>query len=127
MSIKARLKRLEKKVVANEPPMREIGVFAGKPIWKTEERDGVMHFVPIMSDEEYAIFARNQQDRLLREIAEYEAQLDNEGNTNVVHSGPNETGEAPLIPGQRRANYVFVTQGGRDYQINVATKEKIAL
>ncbi|GAB1362403.1 hypothetical protein MASR1M32_16390 [Rhodobacter sp.] len=119
--IASRIARLEAKRRANEPPMREIGVFAGKPIWKTEERNGVMHFVPIMSDEEYVIFARDQQKRLTEQCAAYDAML-NEGMveddkaTTPAHTGFKDQ----LAPGASPLKFRYYTDAsGQEWQVSL--------
>lgn len=121
MSIKARLKRLEKKVAASEPPMREIGVFAGRPLWKIkEEPDGVHRFVPIMTNEEYAAMVYEQQCSLLAELAE--KSLEVEAGDKAPTVGVKGDNQAPLKEGQKRPNYVHTTDAkGRAVEIEIAT------
>lgn len=121
MSIKARLKRLEKKVAAAEVPGAEIGVFAGQPLYTTEERDGVVYCLPLHTTEEFAAMAFRQQSELMTRLTEYDAAADAEENEAPKLPGAGDA-QAPLKDGQKRANYIYTTdEKGRVVEIEVAT------
>ena len=129
MSLHRRLAALEKKRKANEPPMREVGMFAGKPVFKTEERDGVVYCLPLYSDDEYSELCRLQQKRLFEKLAEYAAQLD-EGEQGGRDTGPHSVGKTsdelpPLPPGKKRRRYVLIKDAdGIEWQRDLLTNDQ---
>ena len=79
--------------------------------------------------EEWEDRCRAQQKKLIEECAALAAQLEqaDEGNSNVNHTGPYETGEAPLMPGQKRARYLFTVENGVETQLDRLTGERIQI
>lgn len=99
----ARVSALEKKRKAGEAPIRQFGVFGGKPIWRTEERGGVVYCLPLHSGDGYSELARNQQHELLARLNEYADQFDEEGNSDGRDTSPHVGIElAPLLPGKTK-------------------------
>lgn len=115
----SRIAKLEAKRKANEVPMRELGSFASKPLWRVEESDGVLRGVPLFTSDEYADFARKQQSALLAELNEKVIELEAE----ETHVGKSE-GLAPILPGQKRPNFIYINEGGKEVQIEIATGRK---
>ncbi len=117
MPIKARLKRLQKKVAANEPPTRDIGMFAGKPIWKAEDRGGIIHFVPLHTVDEFSKLAMRQQTALLVMLNE----MNEEGEQNVRDTSPASMGfKEELAPGAKPLKYRYYTDAsGQEWQVSL--------
>lgn len=129
MSIKARLKRLEKKIAANEPPPRLIGYsLDGTPMWNVEEgSDGVLRFVPRYTSEDFQRKALDQQSRLMQELAEYDALLNEEGtvehgkDTSPAYVGFNDQ----LAPGAKPLKFRYETDAsGTEWQVEISTGQK---
>ncbi|WP_054304482.1 hypothetical protein [Gemmobacter sp. LW-1] len=127
----SRIARLEAKRKANEPPPRLIGYsLDGTPMWNVEEgADGVLRFVPRFTNEQFAARCALQQRDLMNRLAAYEAELSEseEGTSNEKHTSPNETGEVPLKPGQKRARYLFTVENGVETQLDRLTGERIQI
>ena len=79
-----------------------------------------------VSPETFEILASAQQSKLLAELAELASVYEmpkgiGDGNAPYVGNTPS------LPPGVKPANFIFITEGGREYQINTVTKEKVAI
>jgi len=99
----ARVSALEKKRKAGEAPMRVIGEFGGKPIWRTEERGGVVYCLPLHSGDRYSELARNQQHELLARLNEYAESFDEGISSDGRDTSPTMGIElAPLLPGKTK-------------------------
>ncbi|GAA0298169.1 hypothetical protein [Rhodovulum strictum] len=108
-ALAARIERLERRK-ANQAPMRQFGVFGREPIWRTEERGGVVYCLPLHSGDAYSELARNQQQALLARLNEYADQFDEEGNSDGRDTSPHVGIElAPLLPGKtKRPRFVEI-------------------
>lgn len=121
MSIKARIKRLEKKVAAAEVPGVEIGVFAGRQIWHEEEHEDGLRCFPLHTSEEFAAMASRQQANLLSELSDYESAIDAEHNEVPEYA----TFEDQLAPGAKSKPYRYFTDAdGTEWQVEIATGQK---
>lgn len=123
MSIKARLKRLEKKVAAAEVPGVEIGVFAGEPIWREEEREDMLRCFPLHSSDQFAAMASRQQSGLMTRLTEYDAAVYAEESEATVVVGADDK----VAPGHVRPNFIFRVEGGKEIQIDTRTGERTVL
>lgn len=137
MSLHRRVATLEKKrLAAAAADDRILGIIdycdsQGFPEWdgvyrKGQQVIGVIGGIRI-SPEDWPEACRVQQKRLMDELAEYAAQLDSEGTSNEKHTSPNETGEAPLKSGQKRARYLFTVENGVETQLDRLTGERIQI
>ncbi|MFP1644224.1 hypothetical protein [Pontitalea aquivivens] len=131
MSIKARLKRLEKKVAATEAPPRLIGYsLDGTPMWNVEEgADGILRFVPRYTNQEFGERCRNQQADLMKRLAAYEAELTESEEGTVEHgkdTSPASVGfNDQLAPGAKPLKFRYETDAsGTEWQIEVSTGQK---
>lgn len=108
-ALAARIERLERRK-ANQAPMHVFGEFGGKPIWRTEERGGVVYCLPLHSGDGYSELARNQQHELLARLNKYADQFDEEGNSDGRDTSPHVGIElAPLLPGKtKRPRYIEI-------------------
>ncbi len=105
----SRIAKLEARKAKAVP--REICVIGTRFPDRVELIDGVYHIRPYFTEETYAEFARNQQSRLLAELAEFAEQLnDSEDSHAHAESLPivgklNE--RAPLPPGTKGKRYAL--------------------
>lgn len=120
MSIKARLKRLEKKIAAAEVPGVEIGVFAGEPIWCEEEHEDMLRCFSLHSSEQFAAMASRQQSELMTRLTEYDAAIDAEEGKATVSVGADDQ----IAPGHVKPNFIFRMEGGKEIQIDTRTGER---
>lgn len=94
----------------------------------TEDENGVWRRKPFFTEETYAEFARNQQSRLLAELAEFAEQL-NEGDdtqAQAPHVGK-VTERAPLPPGTKRKRYLHTTKGGKQFETDTHTGQTVEI
>lgn len=129
MSLQRRVAALEKKRKANEQPLRQLGMFAGQPIWRTEERDGVVYCLPLFTTEEFSERCRAQQKKLLEDLAAYEATLNEHEEGTVEHgkdTSPASVGfNDQLAPGAKPLKFRYETDAsGTEWQIEVSSGQK---
>lgn len=117
----SRIERLEARKAKAVP--REICVIGMRfPDRFEEDENGVYHIRPYFTEETYAEFAREQQSRLLAELAVFAEQLDEGDDTQAPHVGI-VTERAPLPPGQKGKRFVFTMEKGREIEIDTLTGE----
>lgn len=120
-AILSRIERLEARKAKAVP--REIGIIVERFSCRFEEdENGVWRRKSYFTEETYAEFARNQQSRLLAELAEFAKQLD-EGEDSDVQAPcvGTATERAPLPPGQKGKRFVFTMEKGREIEIDTLT------
>ena len=111
----SRIAALEAKRKANEQPEFEYGIFAGQPLYTTDERDGVLYCLPLHTTEEFAAMALRQQSDLMTRLTEYDAAIDAE----EVDERPVAVGaDDQIAPGHVRPNFIFRMEGGKEIQID---------
>lgn len=87
-----------------------------------EDENGVWRRKPYFTEETYAEFAREQQSRLLAELAVFAEQLDEAESLPIVGNDC----RAPLKPGQKSPKFIFETdKAGNEWQTEVATGIRI--
>ena len=120
----SRIAKLEARKAKAVP--REICVIGTRfPDRFEEDENGVWRRKSYFTEETYAEFARNQQSRLLAELAEFAAQLD-EGDDNDAQAESLPivgimTERAPLPPGHKGKRFVFTMEKGREIEIDTLT------
>ena len=119
----SRIAKLEAKRKANEQPEFEYGIFAGQPLYTTEERDGVVCCLPLHTTEEFAAMAFRQQSELMTRLTEYDAAVDAEESEATVVVGADDK----VAPGHVRPNFIFRVEGGKEIQIDTRTGERTVL
>lgn len=102
----SRIARLEAKRRANDLP-KVICVVGGPYMQTVEDHANPGQFIWPEPPGGFPAFALAQQTRLLRELADYNAELDQaEGNANGKNTSPKNSGGdgelAPLLPGQAK-------------------------
>lgn len=123
-ALAARLSKLEARKAKAVP--REIGIISERfPDRFEEDENGVWRRKSYFTEETYAEFARNQQSRLLAELAEFSEQL-NEGDDNDAQAESlpivsTMTERAPLPPGHKGKRFVFTIEKGREVEIDTLT------
>ena len=117
----SRIERLEARKAKAVP--REICVIGTRcPDRFEEDENGVWRRKPYFTEETYAEFAREQQSRLLAELAVFAEQL-NEGDdtqAQAPHVGT-VTERAPVPPGHKGKRFVFIMEKGREIEIDTLT------
>lgn len=117
----SRIAALEAKRKANERPEFEYGIFAGQPLYTTEERDGVVYCLPLHTTEIFAEMALRQQSELMTRLTEYDAAIDaEETDEATVSVGADDQ----IAPGHVRPNFIFRMEGGKEIQVNTRTGER---
>lgn len=123
----SRIERLEARKAKQGP--REIGIIVERFPNRCELIDGVYHIRPYFTEETYAEFARNQQSRLLAELAVFAEQLDEGEDCDAQAESLPIVGNdcrAPLKPGQKSPKFIFETdKAGNEWQTEVATGIRI--
>lgn len=117
----SRIERLEARKAKQGP--REIGIIVERfPDRWEEDENGVWRRKPYFNEDTYAEFARNQQSRLMTELAEFAKQLDEGEDSDVQapHVGT-VTERAPLPPGHKGKRFVFTMEKGREIEIDTLT------
>lgn len=119
----SRIAALEAKRKSNEQSEFECGIFAGQPLYTTEERDGVVYCLPLHTTEEFAAMAFRQQSELMTRLTEYDAAIDAEDGEAPVSVGADDQ----IAPGHVRPNFIFRMEGGKEIQIDTRTGERTVL
>lgn len=126
----SRIAKLEARKAKAVP--REICVIGTRfPDRWEEDENGVWRRKPFFTEETYAEFARNQQGRLLAELAEFAAQLD-EGDDNDAQAESLPivgimTERAPLPPGHKGKRYLHTTKGGKQFETDTHTGQTVEI
>ena len=124
----SRIAKLEARKAKAVP--REICVIGTRfPDRWEEDENGVWRRKPYFTEETYAEFAREQQSRLLAELAVFAEQLDEAEDSDAQAESLPIVGNdcrAPLKPGQKSPKFIFETdKAGNEWQTEVATGIRI--
>ena len=123
----SRIAKLEARKAKAVP--REIGIIVERfPRRWEEDENGVWGRKPYFNEDTYAEFARNQQSRLLAELAEFAKQLDEGEDSDVQapHVGTM-TERAPLPPGAKGKRYLHTTKGGKQFETDTHTGQTVEI
>ena len=128
-ALASRIAKLEARKAKAVP--REICVIGTRFPDRVELIDGVYHIRPYFTEETYAEFARNQQSRLLAELAEFADQL-NEGEDSDARAESlpivgKVTERAPLPPGTKGKRYLHTTKGDKQFETDTHTGQTVEI
>ncbi len=126
----SRIAKLEARKAKAVP--REICVIGMRfPDRFEEDENGVYHIRPYFTEETYAEFAREQQSRLLAELAVFAEQLDEGEDSDArAESLPivgKVTERAPLPPGTKGKRYLHTTKGGKQFETDTHTGQTVEI
>ncbi|WP_395542194.1 hypothetical protein [Neotabrizicola sp. sgz301269] len=121
----SRIAKLEAKRKMNDLP-KVICVVGGPYMQMIEDPANPGHLIWPEPPGGFEIYARNQQSKLLRDLIDYDAQIDDEGNTNGKDTSPAPAGFTDqLAPGAKPLKFRYETDAsGTEWQVEISTGQK---
>lgn len=121
----SRITKLEAKRKTNDLP-KVICVIGGPYMQMVEDPANPGHLIWPEPPGGFEAYALAQQTRLLRDLMDYNAQIDDEGNTNGKDTSPAHVGfNDQLAPGAKPLKFRYETdRSGQEWQVEISTGQK---